>query len=99
MRGIAVAELAEQKIEVKEKPDEPSEDLVGLVSGHKRKLFQSSNFGFSETSSTRTFNTLNPSAGLTTIKTFVPSSDCKSHLKLNQIGIKQSEQVKSTQDI
>jgi len=33
MRGIAVAELAEQKIEVKEKPDEPSEDLVGLISG------------------------------------------------------------------
>ena len=82
LRGIPVSDLQTARdadpITV-QKPEVKAEDLVGLISESRRKLFQGSNFGFSETTSTKAvdFELFSHGSGLSTIKTFLPSSEGK----------------------
>lgn len=80
MRGIPVADLQTSREVHKQQTDKTevkAEDLVGLISESRRKLFQGSNFGFQETTTARStdFEFFGQGAGLTTIKTFLPSSE------------------------
>ena len=64
---------AKEKVEVLRPEDE---DLVGLISQSRKKFFQGGNFGFKEAPSSLGTE-FTQFSGLTTIRTFLPSSDGK----------------------